>query len=149
MNLQTYVDRNIKAMRAAEFANSDQLSLGQIIDECKVIEGKGYECIDGRPASVGFDFECARPTRFDSWRGIYAELAINFDFKSDMPLPDFIMMAEAAVGKTFHGYKGGDYIMTRDTPVWVANYGNSGNTAVVGVVDLGYQVMLATGYRET
>lgn len=149
MDFQTYMDRSIKAMRAAEFAMSDQLSLGQIIDECKAIAAKRYERIDGSSPCVSFDFENARPTKFDSWRGVYAELAIGFGFDGEMPLPDFIAMAEAAVGATFDGYKGGEFTMTRDTPVWVANYGNSGNTAVVGVVDLGHQVMLSTGCRET
>lgn len=60
----------------------------------------------------------------------------------------FLQMLKGAVGKTFMGYKGGDFVMSRQTPVWVANYGDAGHTAVIGVVDDGYQVILITALRE-
>lgn len=142
--LQEIINRQMRAARAAEMAASDQLTLGQIIDKCEEIRPLNG---DDEPRVV-FDFEYAFPTGFDSWRGIYAELALCFQFHGDeMRLSDFIAEAKAAVGKTFCGYKGGDYTMTRETPVWVANYGNSGSTAVIGVYDDGWQVVLMTGYR--
>lgn len=58
-------------------------------------------------------------------------------------------MLRSAVGAAFEGYKGGVFTMSRHTPVWVANYGNAGNTAVVGVRDLGYLVIIETAYVET
>lgn len=144
MDIQEKITRQIHAIRAAEFAASDQLSLGQIIDLCEAIplrEGEDEQ-------RVRFDFEYARPTGFDSWRGIYAELALNFSFDGKILLSEFITMAKEAVGATFVGYKGGDFTMTRDTPVWVANYGNSGETAVKGVLDNGYEVFLLTGFQK-
>jgi len=48
------------------------LSLGQIIDQCKVIS------VLDNPQRVVFDFEYAAPTGLDSWRGVYAELALTF-----------------------------------------------------------------------
>jgi hypothetical protein len=38
--------------------------------------------------------------------------------------------------------------MNENTPIWVANDGHSGNTAVIDVVDDGYQVILITALRE-
>jgi hypothetical protein len=150
MDLQAHIESILKEDRNKTFSQSDQMSLGQIISECKAIQSKGYKCHDGSHPGVSFDFECARPTHFDSWRGIYAELAIGFSFDGAYPeLPDFIRMAELAVEETFDGYKGGEYTMSRDTPVWVANWGNSGSTAVIGVKDCGWQVVLETGYRES
>jgi hypothetical protein len=35
-------------------------------------------------------------------------------------------MCRAAIGEVFEGYKGGDFQMGRNTPVWLASYGCSG-----------------------
>ena len=148
MDLQTYVMNVIATERTKTFNESDQLSLGEIISKCEEIAKRGYT-LNGEEPTVCFDFEYARPVGIDSWRGIYAELALKFEFSGEeMPLSCFIDLLKDAVGKTFTGYKGGDFKMSRHTPVWVANYGNAGNTAVIGVVDNSYEVILMTGYRE-
>ena len=149
MDLQTFVSNAVAAERMKTFNESDQLSLGEIISKCEEIAKRGYRCSDDREPGVCFDFEYAHPVGIDSWRGIYAELALKFEFSGEaMTLSNFIDLLKDAVGKTFTGYKGGDFKMSRHTPVWVANYGNSGNTAVIGVVDNNYEVILMTGYRE-
>jgi hypothetical protein len=84
-----------------------------------------------------------------SWRGIYAELAIGFSSEGNIKVIDFYNMLKEAIGKEFTGYKGGEFIMGKATPVWVANYGNSGNTALLDVVDDDYQIILITGYRQS
>jgi len=142
MSIQEWVDAAITADRAARLAQSDRLTLGEIIDKCEAIGGD---------ADVVFDFEYAIPRGLDSWRGVYAELALSFGFDHGevMNLPEFVAMLKDAVGKSFYGYKGGEFTMSRRTPVWVANNGHSGNTAVIGVRDCGYQVVIETGYRET
>lgn len=144
-SLQEWLDETIAAARAAQFASRDQLSLGQLIDELKSVR----EANGNKDVSVCFDFEHAYPTNFDSWRGVYAELALGFSFEGVEPtLDEMIDRAEDAVGRTYEGYKGGDYTMTRETPVWVANFGNAGSTAVTGVYNEGWQVVLLTGYRR-
>lgn len=139
-NLQEWVTAQFKAARDAEFSQSDQLSLGELIAKLEATRREDDK-------DVWFDFENARPTDFDSYRGIYAELAIGFKFEGRMLLSDFIESAKSCVGQTFEGYKGGEYTMSLDTPVWVANYGNSGSTAVVGVFDEGCRTIILTGYR--
>lgn len=150
MDLAAYIDSAVRASRAAALANSDQLTLGEIIAKCEAIAARGYERSDGLPPTVTFDFEYLRPTTLDSWRGIYAELALGFNADGNAPsLPDFIAMLRDAVGKTYDGWKGGEYTMSERTPVWVANPGNSGNTAIIDVVDDQWQVILITGYRNS
>ena len=38
--------------------------------------------------------------------------------------------------------------MSKETPVWVANYGNVGHTAIVDVIGDKYEVVLNTRYME-
>lgn len=103
-------------------------TLGSLIDELE-------KC---RPsAEVQFDFCYLRPTKVASYRGYYDHLAIGWTEKSYgpehhwIPVPMLLVELKDAVGKSFEGYKGGDYTMTRDTPVWVAN-----GARVVGMVSL-------------
>ena len=157
MDLQTYIDNAMKVRRADSLAKSDQLTLGKMILKLDPIVQKQKERIDeGKPeAEVRYDFEYLFPTSIDSWRGSYAELALNFIDSQrganpiePMKVSEFNQMLKDTIGKTFTGYKGGEFLMSQHTPVWVANYGNSGNTAVIDIVDDGYQVIIITGYRE-
>lgn len=44
------------------------------------------------------------------------------------------------------GYKGGEFGVGESTPVWVANWGDCHDTAIVGIVDGGYQAIIETAY---
>ena len=146
MDLQTYIQNAVKASRANTLANSDQLTLGELILKLEPIVKNQKE---GEEATVRYDFEYLFPTAIDSWRGSYDELALNFETQGEeMKVSEFLNMLKECVGKTFTGYKGGDFTMHKGTPIWVANYSHSGNTAVIDVVDNGYVILLITGYRE-
>lgn len=95
---------------------------------------------------VYFDFCGVRPGAVASYRGYYDHLAIS---PSDKPrtVRDLVDELAACVGKVFEGYKGGDFRMTRDTPMWVSPYGESHSTAVTGVVGE-YDACITTGYCE-
>lgn len=147
MNLQDYLKNAVTASRQKTLANSDQLTLGELILKLEPILEKQSE--KDNEATVFYDFEYLFPTDIDSWRGSYNELALNFTSEGEqMNISDFLKMLKETIGKEFTGYKGGEFIMNKHTPIWVANYGNSGNTAVIDVVDDSYQVILITGYRE-
>ena len=145
----------VKGMRAESFKNSDQLTLGELLLKLKAIPDN-----DDGDKGISFDFGSAVPTTFDSWRGSYDELALGYKLTSyDAPdgnsgeyppvkLKDFIKEAEATLGKTLTGWKGGDFTMTKNTPVWVDNPGNANNTAIVDVTDLGWSVVINTAHRE-
>ena len=136
----------IKEQRRQEFNKSPQLSIGTLIEKLSEIP------IDQKdnPPVIIFDFCRSYPTSIDSWRGIYSELALdhnqNYSSKKPMALPDFIEMLKNCDGATFTGYKGGEFTMSLETPIWVDNYGQSTRTAVVGVMNDGYHVVLLTKY---
>jgi hypothetical protein len=76
-----------------------------------------------------------------SYRGYYEDLAFE-----PMPPPtvaEFLPKCREALGKTFGGYKGGDYTMSDTTPLWCAEYGHCG-LAIVGHYDGGDVQVLMT-----
>lgn len=155
MEIQEYLEAATKKMREASFANSSQLTLGELLALLEKIPTEYGS--DKSPVSIEFDFGSAYPTGFSSWRGAYAEVAINYQLSGydgndvqfdSKDLKDFVTELRETIGKTFTGWKGGDFTMTADTPVWVANGGNVGNTGVVGVRNDDYTVVLQTWYCE-
>jgi len=152
MDLQEYLDNAIASRRKESFDNSDQLSLGELILKIEPIINKGENLEE--PPTVVYDFTNQFPTHIDSWRGVYAELALNhttYDSGGDTPMNivDFLEMLKQSIGKEFTGYKGGEFTMSEDTPIWVANYGDAGSTAVIDVVDNDYEIIIITGLRES
>lgn len=144
MDIQKIMDNAVKAKRAESFKDSTQLTLGEIISKLEAIPER-----EDDEATVCFDFEYLRPTSLDSWRGSYNELALGFSDDGQEPkLSDFIKHLKDAVGKEYEGYKGGEYTMSRHTPVWVANHGNAGSTSIVDILNNGYEVILITGRTE-
>lgn len=147
---QKDIEALIANARTERMKTSRQLTLGDLIQQLEGLpltfdyNGKPH------PKRVYFDFACTYPRRLDSWRGAYSELAITFAVGGGPApsAPDFLAMLKGAIGATFPGYKGGEYTMGEDTPVWIANYGYSGNTGVVGVRDWDYQIVIDTAWCE-
>jgi hypothetical protein len=101
------------------------LNLGQLITELNKFPKEYF---------VEFDFARLVPLEFGSYRGYYEHLYIGFsDEKSPMSVGLFLSSAKEAVGKTFTGYKGGNYKMTTKTTLWVANYSHSSSTVIEGL----------------
>lgn len=59
-----------------------------------------------------------------SYRGFYEDLAFP---RGETPIEKFVALCEASVGKVFSGYKGGSFPMHEDTPLWLAEWGDTGN----------------------
>lgn len=59
-----------------------------------------------------------------SYRGYFDQLA--FEPVKDVTVAAMLKDAEESVGKTFEGYKGGDYTMSLHTDVWLAKYSECG-----------------------
>lgn len=140
INLQTMIDNALKAERQETLKSSPQLTLGELISKLEKVEKDSV--------TVRFDFEYIRPSGIDSWRGSYEELALSFDLEGSITVKELLVILKDAVGKTFTGYKGGEFLMSKHTPIWVANYGNSGSTGVVDVIDEKYEVILKTDICE-
>lgn len=82
-----------------------------------------------RVVPVGF-------THAHSYRGYYDELA--FEPAQEVTIASMLECAKGALGKVFTGYKGGEYQMSEWTPVWLANYGSTGEG--IGPVLLAYMM---------
>jgi hypothetical protein len=146
MDLQIMLNNAIAAKRAEELKTSSQLTLGEIILK---LENCSLKDNDGDNKEVRFGFGYFRPTTIDSWRGSYCELAIGYDEKAEEKTAEqFLKELKEAVGKTYVGYKGGDFLMGKNTPVWVSNYSQCPNVAVVDIVDKGYWILIKTEYMD-
>jgi hypothetical protein len=120
--------------------NDQPITLGALIDLLAARE---------QDQTVRFDFGYIAPTGVSSYRGYYDHLAIEYADERDVKVADFLAQLREAVGSVYIGWKGGDFRMTRNTPLWVANPGNSGGTCVLGLHDeCKYQTIIATGYCE-
>lgn len=142
MDFQTLFDNAVAAARAEELKNSPQLLLGEIILKLEMVKDKT------KPLFI--DIMDKKPMGVDSWRGRYNELAIQTESfgsyntdeveyaseygdsykqkrigKESPNVQEWIGVLKEAVGKTFTGYKGGDFTMSKNTPVYLAEYGKS------------------------
>ena len=119
---------------------SESIELGKLIAKCKQLN---------EILPVYYDTG-QHPTEIDSWRGIYAELAISHEADSEpMTCGEFIKMLEDADGKEFTGYKGGEYTMKLRTPVWMDNYGEYSSMMITGVKQYGGdRIILTTKYED-
>ncbi len=55
-----------------------------------------------------------------SYRGIYSDLA--FQPKLNVSFGQMLNEAKRALGNVYHGYKGGEYEVDNNTPVWIDSY---------------------------
>ena len=111
--MQEFIDElneNLKIQSGKEY------NLGMLIKDLKQYKDEFLE--------VEFD-DGSIPTGFDSWRGSYCELALNYQKEGVCDISSLYREAFNANGSIFVGYKGGDFIMDLDTPIHQANYGET------------------------
>jgi hypothetical protein len=60
-----------------------------------------------------------------SYRGYYRDLAFERN-SGTRSAAELLVECEAAMGKVFEGYKGGNYVMDARTLLWVAHWGDCG-----------------------
>jgi hypothetical protein len=154
MEIQDYIENLVRQQRDKSFANSPQFSLGEFMNE---IENCGTTKDNGEEKDVCFDFGSAVPTSLDSWRGSYNELALGYKLSgydnnaehfSTITAKGLLAELKSAIGKTYTGWKGGEFTMNERTPVWVSHPGNASNTAIVGVLNEGWRLVILTAYCE-
>lgn len=135
-------------MTALAWSEDSPMTLGAIIDAVKCSMSIPVAEFVKSPAnrSVCFDWCGRTPDGLDSYRGIYSDLAIGIGGPRAVKAADFLKECENCVGATFSGWKGGDYLMGRDTPVWVADPGESHRWGVCGVECDNWQIVLRTKY---
>ena len=89
---------------------ASQMTLGDMIDTL---------------SAMAPDAQVANLTDAHSYRGYYCDLAFEKG-EGTRSAADLLADCRAAMGEVFEGYKGGDFLMGRTTPVWVADYGCCG-----------------------
>lgn len=83
------------------------------------------------------------PGEFSSYRGFYRFIAIEKGNRC--MVNELLTKVRVAIGNMYIGYKGGEYKMTRATPVWVSEYGEASGIGLIGIENLGDRIILKTG----
>ena len=142
MDLQAMMEGAMAKRRTEVLKSSPQILLGELILK--------LESVPDKTLGVVYDFDSMCPGTINSWRGSYDELALSFDHPEGLPPSVNCLLKElrGAIGKTYTGYKGGEYLMGKNIPVWVDNYGESGDKGILDVLPEDSQVILKTGKCE-
>jgi hypothetical protein len=113
------------------------IQLGELIDRLKEtlsVEPPPYVTKGAPSRCVYFDWANAQPDGIHSDRGDYAHLAVGIKIGGPPPtVAEMIAMCEEADGQEYSGWKGGEFRMTRTTPVHIGNYGDWTQFSIVGV----------------
>lgn len=108
MDIQAIIDA-LSAQMKQERSHS-QMTIGKLLD--RLSELPDSTLIDGVDEP-------------HSYRGYYSDLALE-RCKGKVTVAELTEMLRGVLGKELTGYKGGEYLMTHDTPVWMANEGETG-----------------------
>lgn len=91
-----------------------QMTLGEMVDALKLMPSEKE--ING----LG---------DLNSYRGYYVDLAFEPTSEPE-PAGTLLARCKEAMGEVFVGYKGGDYVMGANTPLWLADYGSCGDKII-------------------
>lgn len=115
------------------------LTLGELIDELqKIIDADGG---DKMVITTGGTYVSG----FSSYRGYYEELAIvpTGGYSSDsLNVTGLLAKAKVVDGSRLVGWKGGEYLMTRENALWLAHAGECPGIGVEKIEDRQYCVVL-------
>lgn len=108
-DIQAYLDG--MSARAQRERSKTQMTLGGLIAALKAMPPDAVVANIGSPMS---------------YRGYYSDLAFS-PGDGTRPAADLLADALGCMGRVFEGYKGGDYQMGETTPLWIAEYGDTGD----------------------
>lgn len=114
-----------------------QITLGKLIEVLEAIhlreDGDMKVVVVGAEEEYGEQCTLVEP---HSYRGYYSDLAFQPQSNAvvtaagafqHLTVEAVLILARGSLGHTFTGYKGGDFKMQLDTPLWVARYGCTGH----------------------
>ena len=93
---------------------------------------KARERVPGE-TPVYFDLLQLVPTRFDSYRGFYDQLALGYADDGRKTAEALLEQCRKANGQIFEGWKGGQYTMRDNTDLWISNRGHASGHRIVGL----------------
>lgn len=89
--------------------------------------------------------ECFRDP--DSYRGIYCEVAFEpAEYLTTWQINEQVV---SAIGSTYMGYKGGEFYMDVDAPVWIAPYSHTGTALFESDLIRMFALALSEGSYKT
>lgn len=109
--------------------NDRPLTIGEIIDELKKCNNEATVFVCG-----------TLPVQLDgsigSWRGDYEQVALGYVMygelkRTPVTVGELKTLLDMEIGKTETGWKGGKFVMSRLTQVWLDNRGDACNHAIV------------------
>lgn len=154
----------------SDFTIFGPLKLGALIRELERLQtydsshGGDAPKLEGR--FLQFDFAALHPHGLHSYRGYYDHLAVGYESSHERNVrfqrsgligerqaapscrvPEFLKALKNAIGGTYTGWKGGEYTMDEETPIWVADSGDATGTGITGIqLESDYLVILKTEY---
>ena len=96
---------------------------------------------------VKFDWNGGYPYQEMSYRGYYSDLAFDWRESPVVAVAGLLNISRRALGRAYTGYKGGDFVMNEQTPLWAAPYGDTGR-AIMGLEVTENVVVLKTKDME-
>ena len=136
-------------MNQNRMSDYDTISLGGFIEAleewCTHVEKENGGAFKAKDCHAYFDWASATPTGLHSYRGYYDHLALGYTGEDgSMEVGELLALLKGAVGKTYTGWKGGDFKMTRKTPVWIGNAGHCSGTTIKGIGPNTYAAIIVT-----
>lgn len=129
IDLQDFI--NAAMEREKQKRERDNYNLGNLIEDLEKYPSD---------AEVSIEPFGLYPTGFGSYRGYYEDLSIEYTTEKYngkvLECGELLKKAKECVGKTFYGYKGGEFTMTKSSVIWLANYGDNTHIILTGVEDM-------------
>jgi hypothetical protein len=91
--------------------------------------------------------EQAAPSAPESYRGYYSDLSFP-PASTPITAAELLRDAKDAIGSTFEGYKGGDFTMGADTPLWASPHGSANGIAIMDAKTFDGRVVLITKHTD-
>ena len=141
---------------------AEQLNLGGFYEKVSAFVKFNKHVLgsDEKEGKVYYDFGYFFPLEINSYRGDYSHLALNIEIDTAYqydgsvikkepltPLAFYKLLLDAD-GKEFPTYKDCPYILGFSSPLWVANWGESGWTIPVGVKQYYDNLIIETAFYE-
>ena len=111
MDIQSFIDTITNAARDSR--KNYHVCLGELLDGLRQADPEGLVYL----------------TDPHSYRGYYSDLALE-PTTTPIKVNQLIDQLEAVIDTELTGYKGGEFLMSADTPVWVSHYGTTGSALV-------------------
>ncbi len=126
-DMQVLMKAISKASRDGELRYSPQVRLEKLIELLNAVDDK----------SKLIKFSSGHyPESTCSYRGYYSELAIVFsEDNKEITVESFLKLLRESVNKEFIGWKGGEFVMNEETPIWAVDYEGNCGDMIIGIED--------------